>query len=130
MPPALAQYLDTVLNHHQVALELWNRALADRDRPLVTVAPTELAATIDEALRAATDATAVAEVALGLEEIIAATYLQAVAQLVSEGAILFAGSILAVDRQHISVLLFTLGRAPAPESFATADLAYASDGSQ
>jgi hypothetical protein len=63
-------------------------------------------------------------VALSLERLAAATYFDALGKLVSAPAIRLAGSIQAVDQQHVSVLLFALGKYPVPETFATAELAY------
>ena len=50
--------------------------------------------------------------------------LEAVGNLASEPVVRLAGSILSIDQQHISVLLFALGQYPVPETFATAALAY------
>ena len=124
VPPAIAQYLDTALDHHQVALEAWNGVLVSAGRPAVTLAPVGLASDVNEQLAATTDAAGATGVALHVERIAAATHLDAVRKLVSEPAILLAGSILSIDHQHISVLLFALGQYPVPETFATAELTY------
>ena len=124
LPPALAQYLATALDHHQTALALWNRVLVAARRPAVTTTPADLAASITEQVRTVTDAATAAGVALSLETVAAATYLDALGRLVSEPAILLAGAILPVDRQHMSFLLFVLGRDPAPDTFAGTDGAY------
>jgi hypothetical protein len=124
LPPAIAQYVDTALDHHQVALGAWNAVLVAAGRPAITVAPVDLASAISEQLGAVTDGAGAARVASGLEGLVAATYLDALGKLVSEPAIRLAGSIMSVDRQHISLLLFAIGEYPVPETFATAESAY------
>jgi Ferritin-like domain len=125
VPPAIAEYIDTVLGHHQVVLDAWNGVLVAAGRPAVTLAPVDLAIAISEQLAAVTDGAGVARVALGVERLAAATYLDALGKLVSEPAIRLAGSILSVDRQHMSLLLFAVGEYPVPDTFATTEFAYA-----
>jgi Ferritin-like domain len=124
LPPAIAQYVDTAVDHHQVALDAWNAVLVAAGRPAINVAPVDLASAISEQLGAVTDGAGAARVALGLERLVAATYLEALGKLVSEPAIRLAGSIMSVDRQHMSLLLFAIGEYPVPETFATAESAY------
>jgi hypothetical protein len=129
VPPAIARYLDLALLHHHVHLDAWNAALVRAGRPAVGLAPAGLAADVDGQLAVTTDAAGAMSVVLTVERIAAATYLDAVGKLVSDSAILFAGSVLSIDEQHISVLLFALGQYPVPEAFASAELAYASTAS-
>lgn len=124
VPPAVARYVETALSHHQAALEAWNGVLLAAARPAVTRAPVNLAISLNEQFGAAASAIGAARVTLSLEQLAAATYLDALGKLVSAPAVSLAGSILAIDRQHVAVLLFALGRYPVPESFATAELAY------
>ena len=121
---ALANYTDTVLGHHQAALLSWNGALIRAGRPLVTRAPVDAAASLNLQLSSVADAMGVARVAFSLERLIAATYLDALQHLASEQCVRLAGSLLSIDRQHMSVLLFALGEDPVPETFATAEFAY------
>ena len=123
VPPAIVDYLDTAHRHHQIALETWNRVLATAGRPTVVEAPANLATAVAEQFAAAIDGVGAARVALGVERTAAATYLNALGNLISEPAIRLAGSMLSIDQQHISLLLFAVGEYPVPESFATAELA-------
>jgi hypothetical protein len=124
VPAALADCADTVLGHHQAALLAWNDALVRAGRPTVSLAPVEAAASLNLQLSSVADAAGVARVAFSLERLVAATYLDAVQHLEAEQFVGLAGSILAIDRQHMSILLFTLGDDPVPESFATAEFAH------
>ena len=124
VPPAVAQYVDTTLGHHQAALVEWNGVLVAAGRPAVLSAPVNLAISISEQFDFVTDAAGTARLALSLERLAAATYLDAVGKLSSEPAVRLAGSILSIDQQHMSVLLFALGEYPVPETFATAELAF------
>ena len=124
VPAALANFADTVLGHHQAALLSWNGALLRAGLPPVTRAPVDAAASLNVQLSSVADAMGVAKVALSLERLVAATYLDALQQFASEQFVRLAGSILSIDRQHMSVLLFTLGSDPVPETFATVEFAY------
>lgn len=124
VPPAVAQYVDTSLGHHQAALVEWNAVLVAAGRPAVLSAPVNLAISLSEQFDFVTDAAGTARLALSLERLAAATYLDAVGKLASEPAVRLAGSILSIDQQHMSVLLFALGEYPVPETFATAELAF------
>lgn len=123
VPPAVAEFVTTAQSHHQAALDAWNGVLTTAGQDAVSEPPAELEATVNEAFAAVTDVVGAAELALMLEQIAAATYLDAIGTLESDAAIALAGSIHPIDRQHISVLLFVLGTYPVPEPFATTDMA-------
>ena len=124
VPPVVAHYGATALDHHRVALDAWNRVLMAVGRPAVTQPPADLAITINEQLGAITDGAELLDVAFIIERIAAATYLDALHTLASEPAIRLAGSILSVDRQRMAVLLFADGQYPVPETFASTEFAY------
>ncbi len=127
VPPAVAEFATTVQGHHQAALDAWNAVLTASGQPAVTAPPAGLEATVNEMFASVPDVVGAAELALMLEEIAAATYLDAIGKLESDAAIALAGSIQPIDRQHIAVLLFVLGRYPVPDTFATADMALAGE---
>ena len=127
VPPVLADYGATALDHHRVALDAWNRVLVAAGRPAVTQPPADLAITINEQVGAITDGAELLDVAFIIERIAAATYLDAVHTLVSEPAIRLAGSILSVDRQRMAVLLFADGQYPVPETFASTEFVYVAE---
>jgi hypothetical protein len=124
VPPAVAELATTVRDHHQQALDAWNSVISGAGWPAVTQPPAELAASVNAQLGAVTDVAGAAELALTLEETAAATYLAAIGTLESSDAIALAGSIQPIDRQHVSVLLYVLGRYPVPETFADTSMAY------
>lgn len=127
VPPVVAHYGATALDHHRVALDAWNRVLVAVGRPAVTQPPADLAITINEELGAITDGAELLDVAFIIERIAAATYLDALHTLISEPAIRLAGSILSVDRQRMAVLLFADGQYPVPETFASTEFAYVAE---
>lgn len=128
VPPAVAEYVTTAQAHHQAALDAWNGVITSAGRPAVTEPPADLAATVNDQFGMVTDIAGAAQLALGLEQIAAATYLAVLGTLQSPDAIALAGSIQPIDRQHISVLLFALGMYPVPETFAPTDIAYSGGG--
>ena len=128
VPPAVAEYVTTAQAHHQAALDAWNGVLTANGRPAVTEPPADLATTVNDQFAMVTDIAGAAQLALGLEQIAAATYLAVLGTLQAPAAIELAGSIQPIDRQHISVLLFALGMYPVPETFAPTDIAYSGSG--
>jgi hypothetical protein len=121
VPPAVATYVETELAHHQAHLDSWNGIITGSGEAEVTEPNADLAPTVEEGLSAATDVPAVARLALMLEGIAAATYLDAVSMLANGEIIEQAGSMQVIDRQHMSLLHFALGEYPVPEVFATTD---------
>lgn len=124
VPPAVATFVETAMEHHQAHLDAWNEVLLAADLEEVTSPPEDLKATVDDELAAAEDVTGAAEVALMLEQTAAATYLSVIPELEDEAAIDLAASIQPIDMQHVAVLLFVLGRYPVPDTFAQTDMAY------
>ena len=123
VPPAVATFVTTALDHHKKHLEAWNGVLTKAggkavDQPNATLKPT-----VDAAFAKVTDVTGAAKLALQLEQIAAATYLSAIPKLLDKDAIQLAGSIQIIDAQHAAVLLFVLGEYPVPDVFAKTDMA-------
>lgn len=69
------------------------------------------------------DVAGATKLALTLEDIAAPTYLKALPSLQSNDAIKLAGSIQAVDQQHVAILNFALGMYPVPDVFQKTDKA-------
>jgi hypothetical protein len=122
VPPAVVEFVTTALGHHQEALDAWNGVLTEAGEPEVTEPPADLKATVDEEFGKVTDVVGAARLALMLEQIAAATYLEAIPVLTTEGAIGLAASIQPIDMQHAAVLLFVLGEYPVPDNFAKTDM--------
>lgn len=121
VPPAGAEFVTTAMAQHQAQLDAWNEVLTTNDEPEVTEPDPDLQQTVDEQFGMVTDFGGAAELALTLEQIAAATYLQAIPTLKSPDAIELAGSINIIDMQHIAILNFVLGEYPVPDTFASTD---------
>ena len=119
VPPAVATFVQTAMSHHQAHLDAWNKVLTDAGKPKVTQPPAALAKTVNTAFAKVKDVGGAAKLALMLEEIASDTYLAVIPKLSTKPAIELAGSIFPIDRQHVSILLFALGKYPVPETFAT-----------
>lgn len=123
VPPAVAEFITTVQGHHQSALDSWNKVLTGGGEPEVTDPPADLEKTVNDEFAKVTDVVGAAKLALMLEQIAAATYLKAIPELTTDGAIKLASSIHPIDMQHAAVLLFVLGEYPVPDVFAKTDMA-------
>ena len=124
VPPAVATFVTTAMEHHEAHLRAWNDVLFAFDLEEVTTPPEDLQEQVDDRLADVEDATGAAELALFLEETAAATYLSVIPELEDPAAIDLAASIQPIDMQHIAVLRFVLGEYPVPETFAQTDMAY------
>jgi len=123
VPPAVAEFATVAKSQHQKALDSWNDIITKAGDDAVTKPPSDLEKTVDDKLEAATDVTAVAELALFLEQTAGATYLAAVPKLKSGDAITLAGALDYVDQQRAAVLLFVLGQYPVPDAFQSTEMA-------
>lgn len=124
VPPAVATFVTTAMEHHQAHLDAWNEVLLAADMEEVTEPPADLKEMVDEEFAKVKDVTGAAELALLLEQTAAATYLAAIPELEDEAAIGLAASIQPIDMQHVAVLLFVLGEYPVPDTFAQTEMAY------
>ena len=89
-------------------------------RPKVTgVDATVKAAVVDPAFAKVTDVAGLARLALHLEDVAAATYLESFHLFADSGAISTAATIQPVEMQHAAILNFVLGQYPVPRSFGT-----------
>lgn len=121
VPPAVAEFATVAGEHHQAHLDAWNGVLSGAGLQPVTAPDPTLKPVVDEAFADVSDVVGAAELALMLEQIAAATYLDAQGALTDPAAIQLAGSIQVVDAQHVAVLLFVLGQYPVPDTFAKVD---------
>ena len=78
-------------------------------------------AVVDPAFAQVKDVPGLAKLALQLENVAAATYLESIGLVKSAGGINIAASIQPVELQHAAILSFLLGQYPVPTSFATTD---------
>lgn len=117
VPPVVAAFIQTALSHHKEHLAAWNKVLTDAGSPEVTAPNAKLKPTVDAAFAQAKDVTAVASLALVLEDIAAQTYLKAIPTLKDKANIRRAAQIQVIDQQHQAILLYALGKYPVPEVF-------------
>lgn len=125
VPPAVAEFVTVAMAQHQEHLDAWNTVLANAGEPEVTEPDATLKPVVDEEFAKVTDVAGAASLALMLEQIAAATYLNAQNVLTDKDAIMLAGSIQIIDAQHASILLYVLGEYPVPDTFAKVDMAAA-----
>ena len=124
VPPAVATFAKTAMEHHQKALDTWNKVLTGAGQPAVSTPPASLKATVDTEFARVTDVTGVAKLALLLEQTAADTYLNATNVLTGKDAITTAGALQSVDQEHAAILLYVLGMYPVPDVFQKTDKAF------
>lgn len=117
VPPAVAEFATTAMSHHQSASD----ALAKAGGGGTPQVPAAVKTTVDTAFAKVTDIAGLAGLALELELIAAATYLDVLPKLQSKAAVDLVGSILPIERQHAAILTFALGQYPIPDTFATTE---------
>ncbi|MEP7203165.1 MAG: ferritin-like domain-containing protein [Ilumatobacteraceae bacterium] len=125
VPAAVGEFVTVAMAQHQKQLDAWNGVLAGAGSAEVTEPNATLKPTVDAAFAKVTDVAGAASLALMLEQIAAATYLNAQNVLTDKDAIMLAGSIQIIDAQHVSILLYVLGEYPVPDVFAKVDMAAA-----
>lgn len=119
VPPAVASFARTAQRHHGDHAGAWNEVLTNGGRATVDgVDQTAKAEAVDPGLAQVTDVAGLARLALGLEQVAAATYLRGIANLENTGARKVAASIQPVEMQHAAILNLVLGQYPVPDSFA------------
>jgi hypothetical protein len=125
VPPAVANFVTTAREQHQAALDAWNEVLTGAGEEEVTDPPSDLEGTVNDRFSQVSDVVGAAELALMLENIAAATYLDVIPKLQGDDAVMLAGSIQPIDMQHAAVLRFVLGQYPIPETFAQTEMSAA-----
>ena len=126
VPPAVSDFVAVALAHHQADLDGWNVIMTAAGRQRISAPPLNLTVTVNETFGDPTVLVDVIAMLVSVETTAAATYLHALGSFESPSAISLAGSVYAIDRQHLSVLLFFLGRDPVPDTFASTEFAYVS----
>jgi hypothetical protein len=124
VPPSVSDFVALALAHHQADLDEWNTILTAAERRRIGAPPLNLAVTVNETFGSPSVLADVLAMLASVETTAAATYLHALGSFESPSAISLAGSVYAIGRQHLSVLLFFLGRDPVPDAFASTEFAY------
>jgi hypothetical protein len=122
VPPAVVTFAQTAKSHHTQHAQAWNAVLAGAGRPMVTgVDKTVKDAVVDPAFAKVTDVGGLATLALTLEIVAAATYLEAISVVTAPAGIKTAATIEPVELQHAAILNFVLGKYPVPDTFTKMD---------
>lgn len=121
VPPAVVTFATTAMAHHKDHADAWNAILTASKKQPVTIADPKVKPSIDAAFAKVTDVAGLAKLALELENVAAATYLNALGVITVPQAITTAASIQPVEMQHAAILNFVLGQYPVPDAFAKTD---------
>lgn len=122
VPPAVVTFAQTAKSHHTQHAAAWNAVLAGANKPAVTgVDTTVKTAVVDPAFAKVKDVGGLAKLALQLENVAAATYLEAISVVSAPAGIKTAATIEPVELQHAAILSFVLGEYPVPDAFTKMD---------
>ncbi len=122
VPPAVVTFAKTAQQQHKDHAAAWNAIIKSAGQPEVTgVDTTVKTGVVDPAFAQVKDVPGLAKLALSLENVAAATYLESIPLLRDSGGIKTSASIHPVEMQHAAILAFVLGQYPVPRDFATTD---------
>jgi Ferritin-like domain len=122
VPPAVVTFAQTAKSHHTQHAAAWNAVLAGANKTAVTgVDTTVKTAVVDPAFSRVKDVGGLAKLALQLENVAAATYLEAISVVTAPAGIKTAATIEPVELQHAAILSFVLGDYPVPDAFTKVD---------
>ena len=115
-------FAKTAQSQHKDHAAAWNAIISSAGQPAITgVDSTVKTAVVDPALVKVKDVAGLATLALTLEEVAAATYLESIGLIKDPGGIKTSASIQPVEMQHAAILNFVLGKYPVPRDFASTD---------
>jgi Ferritin-like domain len=126
VPAAVANFATTAKSQHTQHAAAWNAVLKSNGKKPITVTNPTLTPTIQAAFAKVTDVTGLAQLALMLEMVAAATYQAETSQLKSKAAIGLSASIEPVEMQHIAILYYVMGLYPGSQTTAGSPLAFSS----
>lgn len=119
VPKAVVTFATAAQSHHRAHAAAWNAILTQAAKPAVTGVDTTVKTTVvDPAFAKVTDVAGLANLALALENVAAATYLNGIGLIHDAPGIQTAASIQPVELQHAAILNFVLGQYPVPNAFA------------
>ncbi|MGH9205591.1 MAG: ferritin-like domain-containing protein [Acidimicrobiales bacterium] len=124
VPPAIANFAQTVMSQHSDHAKAWNAVLQQAGKQAVTGPDPVLKPTVDQGFAKVTDVTGVAQLALVLENTAAQTYQNGVGVLSNSGAIKTAATIQPVEMQHAAILYYVLGKYPGAQDANGTPLAF------
>lgn len=117
VPPAVVTFAKTAMAQHADHAKAWNAIVTTVGYKSVTASDPALTGLVNADLTKVTDVGSLAKLALNLETIAAATYLEALYAVSSKQALSIAASIQPVEMQHVAILNFVLGTYPVPNAF-------------
>jgi hypothetical protein len=126
VPAAVANFATTAKSQHTQHAAAWNAVLKSKGKKPITMTNPTLTPTIQAAFAKVTDVTGLAQLALMLEMVAAATYQAETSQLKSKAAIGLSASIEPVEMQHIAILYYVMGLYPGSQTTAGSPLAFSS----
>jgi hypothetical protein len=119
VPPAVATFAETAMAQHADHAQVWNATLKSAGYAKVTKPDPKEAIAVNDAFKKVKSITGLAQLALLLEGVAAATYLEGLSVVTSTEAKQTAASIQPVEMQHVAILRFVLGENPVPNAFAS-----------
>jgi hypothetical protein len=121
VPPAIDDFAKTVMSHHQQHADAWNSILTGAGKTKVSKPDPVVKPQVDQMFGQVKDVPGLARLALQLEDIAAATYLNGIGVIQDNKAVAIAASIQPIEMQHAAILNFVLGQYPVPNTFAKTD---------
>jgi hypothetical protein len=118
VPPAVVSFATTAQSQHKDHAAAWNGVLTGAGKKAVTGVDLTVKKGVDKAFAKVTDVPGLAQLALDLENVAAATYVAAIDVVKNPAGIKTAATIQPVEMQHAAILNFLLGEYPVPDSFA------------
>lgn len=118
VPPAVVAFASTAKAQHADHANAWNAIVTGAGYQKVTVTDPAVTPTVESDFARVKDVVGLAKLALTLEDIASATYLNAIGVVTSSQAISTAATIQPVEMQHAAILNFVLGNYPVPNAFA------------
>jgi hypothetical protein len=129
VPPAVATFATTAMGQHTQHAAAWNAVLAQNGKAKITQTNPTLTPTIQAAFAKVSDITGLAQLALMLEMVAAATYQAETSKLKSTSAIGLSASIEPVEMQHIAILYYVMGMYPGSQTTSGTPIAFSSTAS-
>ncbi|HZT66238.1 MAG TPA: ferritin-like domain-containing protein [Acidimicrobiales bacterium] len=121
VPPAVVTFATTAKAQHQDHADAWNAIVTGAGYQKVTVTDPAVTPTVQSGFAQVKDVGGLAKLALELENIASATYLNGIGVVQSHQAVSTAATIQPVEMQHAAILNFVLGQYPVPDAFAKTD---------
>lgn len=122
VPPAVMAFANTAKAQHADHAAAWNTILTNAGKKAVPGVDVDLKnGVVDPTFAQVTDVNGLARLALNLENVAAATYLNHISEITNNNAMKIAASIHPVEMQHAAILNMFLGQYPAPDAFAKTD---------